>query len=269
MIEPTNTQISIFHQCKALNINRSSYYYKPKSESEINLELKLHIDKQHIKDPNYGSRRMTKYLQDLGYAVGRKLVRRLMYQMRIKALYCLPRTTRSDPEAYKYPYLLKELEITRPNQVWMTDITYIPMSKGFMYMVAIIDVYSRYIVGWDISNTMTANWVCKVIEEAIRDQGTPEILNSDQGSQFTSRAYKELLTYHNVQISMDGKGRALDNIFIERFWRTLKYEKIYQELPSETSDLHQMLTNYIEYYNTERIHSSLKNQTPKKWYSAA
>lgn len=269
MIEPTNTQISIFQQCKALNINRSSYYYKPKSESEINLELKLHIDNQHIKDPNYGSRRMTKYLQDLGYAVGRKLVRRLMYQMRIRALYCLPRTTRSDPEAYKYPYLLKGLEITRPNQVWMTDITYIPMSKGFMYMVAIIDVHSRYIVGWDISNTMPASWVCKVIDEAIKNNGAPEILNSDQGSQFTSRAYKELLTYHNVQISMDSKGRALDNIFIERFWRTLKYEKIYQELPSETSYLHQMLTNYIEYYNTERIHSSLKNQTPKKWYSAA
>jgi putative transposase len=269
MVEPGHPELSINQQCNLLSINRSSYYYEPKPESELNLEIMLHIDKQHLKDPNYGTRRMAVFLKGKGYDVGRKLVRRLMHEMRIKALYCLPRTTRTDPTAYKYPYLLKGLEIARPNQVWMTDITYIPMSKGFMYMVAIIDVYSRYIVGWDISNTMPASWVCNVIENAIKEHGAPEILNSDQGSQFTGVDYRELLGRHNIQISMDGKGRALDNIYIERFWRTLKYEKVYLELPSEVPDLYAMLQDYILYYNTERIHSSVNNQPPKLWFTAA
>lgn len=269
MIEPNHAELSVLRQCKLLNINRSSYYYEPKPESELNLEIMRHIDQQHLIDPTYGSRRMTIHLKDLCFDVGRKLVSRLMKEMRIKPLYCTPRTTRSDPAAYKYPYLLRGLEITRPNQVWMTDITYIPMSRGFMFMVAIIDVYSRYIVGWDISNTMPASWVCKVVDKAIKKHGAPEILNSDQGSQFTSLQYKELLDQHGVKISMDGKGRALDNIFIERFWRTLKYEKIYLELPSEVSDLYGMLQSYIRYYNTNRIHTSLNNKPPICWYTAA
>jgi putative transposase len=210
---------------------------------------------------------MTDYLNlDMGFRVNEKRVRRLYRIMNLRTIYARPKTTTRDPEKYIYPYLLRNLQITRPNQVWQTDITYIPMFRGFMYMAAIIDVYSRKILGWSISNSMTTKWVNELLNDTVHKHGAPEIHNSDQGSQYTSEEYIQALKGHNIQISMDGKGRALDNVYIERFWRSIKQEKIYINPPNGGLDLHQMVKEYVYFYNHERRHQEIGKVPPNQLY---
>jgi len=215
-------RLSLKEQCNILSIHRSGLYYKPKGESLLNLRLMAAIDRQFIEHPYYGVERMTDYLNmDLGYGVNIKRVRRLYKLMNLRTIYAKPKTTKRNKEHAVYPYLLKGVKIKRSNQVWQTDITYIPMFRGFMYMAAIIDVYSRKVLNWSISNSMTAEWVKELLEDTIRMYGAPDIHNSDQGSQYTSQDYIDVLKEHEIKISMDSKGRALDNVYIERFWRSL------------------------------------------------
>ena len=266
-IEPGNIKISVLKQCAILSIHRSRYYYEPIAETAENLAMMLWMDKQYFETPFYGVLRLTAELIDIGYAVNQKRVRRLMKLIGWKTLYQQPRTTIADKASYKYPYLLKGVRFVRANQVWEIDITYLPMAKGFMYLFAIIDVYTRFIVGWDISNTMSAEWCASITEEAILAYGKPEIINSDQGSQFTSEVHTALLKKHEIQISMDGKGRAIDNIYIERFWRTIKYEDIYLKVYENGVSLYRGVERYMHFYNTKRKHQHLDNKTPKALYT--
>ena len=266
-IEPGNIKISVLKQCAILSIHRSRYYYEPIAETAENLAMMLWMDKQYFETPFYGVLRLTAELIDIGYAVNQKRVRRLMKLIGWKTLYQQPRTTIADKASYKYPYLLKGVRFVRVNQVWEIDITYLPMAKGFMYLFAIIDVYTRFIVGWDISNTMSAEWCASITEEAILAYGKPEIINSDQGSQFTSEVHTALLKKHEIQISMDGKGRAIDNIYIERFWRTIKYEDIYLKVYENGVSLYRGVERYMHFYNTKRKHQHLDNKTPKALYT--
>ena len=271
MVDRTSRATTIQYQCDLLCLSRSTLYYTPsKAYNERDLQLMAELDRLHLEDPTRGTRRMRNALIKLGFKVGRCHVRTLMNVMRIKTVYCRPRTTIADPAKYKYPYLLRNLKIERPNQVWGIDITYIPMPKGFMYLTAIIDVYSRYIVGWSISNSMEAQWVTNVVKEAVETYGKPEIINSDQGTQFTSDDYIDYLkSLESVQISMDGKGRAIDNVYIERFWRTIKYDKIYLENPENGRELYKACREFIGYYNNRRDHSSLKHNPPSAVYQHA
>ena len=266
-IEAGNIKISVLKQCAILSIHRSRYYYEPKAETAENLAMMLWMDKQYFQTPFYGVLRLTAELIDIGYAVNQKRVRRLMKLIGWKTLYQQPRTTIADKASYKYPYLLKGVLFVRANQVWEIDITYLPMAKGFMYLFAIIDVCTRFIVGWDISNTMSAEWCASITEEAILAHGKPEIINSDQGSQFTSEVHTALLKKHGIQISMDGKGRAIDNIYIERFWRTIKYEDIYLKVYENGVSLYQGVERYMHFYNTKRKHQHLDNKIPKALYT--
>ena len=266
LIDTDNTDLSIVKQCELLSIHRSRYYYEPIAETAENLSIMLWLDKQYFETPFYGVLRLTVELIDNGYHVNQKRVRRLMKLMGWKTLYQQPRTTVADKASYKYPYLLKGMLFAKVNQVWEIDISYLPMAKGFMYLFAIIDVYTRFIVGWDISNTMNAEWCASITKEAIITHGKPAIINSDQGSQFTSEVHTELLKKHEIQISMDGKGRAIDNIFIERFWRTIKYEDIYLTPYENGVSLYKGVEKYMHFYNTKRKHQNLNNQTPKVLY---
>ncbi|HLC15939.1 MAG TPA: IS3 family transposase [Thermodesulfovibrionia bacterium] len=226
MIELNHEQLSIRRQCDLLGLNRASLYYQPVPESKENLHLMRLIDEQYLKTPFFGSRRMTAWLAWEGYFVNRKRVQRLMRLMGIEAVYSRPHTSKANPSHKVYPYLLRDLDIVRPNQVWSTDITYIPMPRGYMYLVAIIDWYSRYVLSWKLSNTMDVGFCLDALEEALK-LGKPTIFNSDQGSQFTSLEFTGRLEAEEIAISMDGRGRALDNIFVERLWRSVKYEDIY------------------------------------------
>ena len=270
MINKDDKARSICNQCELLSLARSTLYYTPMRTNDRDLKLMEELDRLYLEDPTRGTRRMTKELRKMGYQVGRTHVRTLMQIMRLKTVYCRPRTTVIDPAKYKFSYLLRNLPIVRPNHVWSLDITYIPMRRGFMYFLAIMDIYSRYIVGWSLSNTMEAEWVVNTLKEAINTHGRPEIINSDQGSQFTSEEYvtfvKELET---VKISMDGKGRALDNVYIERFFRTIKYEKIYLEHPETGYELHRACLQFINYYNEKRDHSSIGDVAPIQRYRNA
>lgn len=270
MIDSQCSDLSIVTQCEWLDLNRSSLYYKPLEESDYNLMIMREMDELHLIDPTIGSRRFCVELQKKGYKVCRDKIRRLMKRMRLVPIYCRPRTTVTDPTKYKYPYLLRGLDVVRSNQVWMIDITYVPMEKGFLYFFGIIDVYSRKILGWSVSNSMDAQWVCKCVQDTINQFGTPEIINSDQGSQFTSEEYISLIkNYQTIKISMDGKGRAIDNVYIERFFRTLKYEKLYICPASDGLELYKNCKEFIEYYNSQRSHSSLCNETPDNVYNTA
>ena len=270
LIDRNDGSVSVRLQCKMLEIHRSGLYYTPIPACSEDLAFMKRIDELHLEDPTLGTRRLSKILTQQGTPIGRTRVGRLMRIMRITAIYRAPRTTIADPLKYKYPYLLRKLRIVRPNQVWMIDISYIPMPKGFMYLVAIIDVYSRHIVGWSISNSMEAQWVCKCVKEAIRRNGKPEIINSDQGSQFTSDVYTRLIkSYKTIKISMDGKGRAIDNVYIERFFRTIKYDKLYIEPSKDGLTLYKRCKEFIEYYNKRRVHSSLDYKTPLEIYKNA
>ncbi len=270
MVDRDQDSFSICHQCELLSIARSTLYYTPSTRDNEDLSLMKELDNLYLEDPTRGTRRMAKELCKLGHKVGRYHVRTLMRIMRMKTVYCRPRTTVIDPVRYKYPYLLRNLNINRPNQVWAVDITYVPMQRGYMYLLAIMDVYSRLIVGWSLSNTMEAEWVVNTLKSAISVNGKPEIINSDQGSQFTSDQYVNYVkSLETVKISMDGKGRAIDNVFIERFFRTLKHEGIYLLHPETGKELHQVCTQFINYYNEKRDHSSIGDMPPIKAYRRA
>lgn len=266
LVEPDHNQLSIVKQCELLTVNRSGLYYVPVAESDENLAIMRTLDEQYLKKPFYGVERLLALLISLGYKINRKRLRRLMKIQGWQTLYCQPKTTRIDPVAYKYPYLLRDLPIKGKNHVWAIDITYVPMKRGFMYLCAIIDLSTRFVVGWGVSNTMSAEWCVDIVEQAIKTYGKPEIINSDQGSQFTSDIYVKTLNDHEIQISMDGKGRAIDNIFIERLWRTVKYEHIYLYVYEDGLTLYQGLQQYFSFYNDERRHQSLNYQTPATMY---
>lgn len=271
MIERDHDELSIVDQCGLLELPRSTLYYTlSKAYSDKDLNIMRTLDDLHLEDPTRGTRRMRNELSKLGYPVGRRHVRTLMCVMRLKTVYCRPRTTVIDPVKYKYPYLLRNMDVIRPNQAWAIDITYIPMQKGFMYLVAIIDLHSRYIVGWSLSNSMEAEWVTATVKGAVDRYGPPEIINSDQGCQFTADCYIDYIkSLQSTKISMDGKGRAIDNVYIERFWRTIKYDKLYLVCPENGRELHTACREFIDYYNHRRDHSSLENKTPHAVYQIA
>ena len=262
--------LSVSGQCRALRIPRSSLYYTPREESSENLAIMRFVDEQYLKTPFYGVNRLHEELLHKGFKLSKGKLRRLMKKVNWRTLYPKRKTTKADPEAYKYPYLLRNLRIDHPNQVWAIDITYIPMEKGFMYLFAIIDVYSRYVVGWRLSNTMSSEWVVEALKEAFEAYGRS--INSDQGSQFTSKCYVDLLQgageeeVSPIKISMDSKGRALDNIYIERLWRSLKYEDVYLVSYGTVKELRKGLALYFEFYNKERLHQSLDYKTPSSIY---
>lgn len=270
MIEKSDISYSIEAQCKMLSIARSTFYYNPLGVSSKDLCIMRMMDEMYLEDPTRGTRRYSTELSSLGYHVGRDHVRTLMQIMGITAIYPKPRTTVIDKTRYKYPYLLRNLHVNRPNQVWEIDISYIPMRFGFMYLVAIIDVHSRFIVGWDISNTMEAAWVVRTLQKAISAHGKPEIINSDQGTQFTSDQYISYVkSLNSVAISMDGKGRATDNAHIERFFRTIKHDRLYLNPSSNGHELYTECQTFINYYNEKRTHSSIGKVPPAKVYKMA
>jgi putative transposase len=255
LISPKYSDLSVSAQCKLIGLQRSSYYFKPKGEPILNQKIMKAIDRKFMDCPFYGVERMTDHLCGLGYHVGVKRVRRLYRIMNLRTIYPKRSLSKAKATDYKYPYLLKGLKIERPNQVWQADITYIPMFRGFMYMFAIIDVYSRRIVGWSISNTMSMEWCRETLFGTIRTEGDPEIFNTDQGSQFTSPNFINPLLDRGIKVSMDGKGRALDNVFIERFWRSLKQEYVYLNPPNGGMDLYRGIKAYVEFYNYRRKHT--------------
>lgn len=269
MISKGHSKLSVTKQCELLEIHRSGVYYEPKGESELNLELMRLIDEHYLIHPYKGAPRMHTWLtKDMGYRINRKRVDRLYYDlMGLRAILPGKHTSKRCKEHKVYPYLLREINIARPNQVWATDITYIPMKKGFMYLVAIIDLYSRYVVNWSISNTMSAEWCKETLEQAIDINGKPDIINTDQGSQFTSEIFAHYVIGQNIKLSMDGKGRAIDNAFIERLWRSVKYEKIYLNPPTSGLHLYELLNEYFEYYNNQRRHQGIENQIPKEVFN--
>jgi len=249
-----------------VSIARSSYYYQPSGESDFNLELMRLIDEQYLKTPWYGSRQMKRHLRRQGLRVNRKRIRRLMRQMGLVAVAPAPNTSRRHPQHKVYPYLLRGMAITRPDQVWCADVTYIPMAHGFLYLVAIMDWCSRRVLSWRLSNTLDADFCVAALQEAIGKYGCPSIFNTDQGSEFTSADWIDELKANNIDISMDGKGRWMGNVFIERLWRSLKYECVYLNAFDNMKDAKEKLNVWIEYYNHERPHSSLNDQTPNEFY---
>jgi putative transposase len=267
MIDPGHGELSIARQCTLVSISRSSFYYQGKGESPLNLTLMRLIDEQFLETPWYGSRQMARHLRRLGYGVGRKRVRRLMRLMGLQAIYQAPRTSDPHPDHRVYPYLLRGLVIDRANQVWCTDITYIPMRRGFLYLVAIMDWWSRKVLAWRLSNTMTSDFCVEALEEALARHGKPAIFNSDQGSQFTSLEFTQVLKDADIKISMDGKGRWMDNVFIERLWRSLKYECVYLQAFETGSNTRAGIGRWIDYYNTSRPHSVFDGRTPEEVYS--
>ena len=253
MIEPERREPSISRQCQLLGLNRSSFYYKPQPIKLEDLELMRLIDEQYLKTPSYGSRSMTRHFRRQGRKVNRKRIQRLMRLMGI-------------PEHKIFPYLLRNLTIDHVNQVWASDITYIPMARGFMYLVVVMDWYSRQILSWRVSNTLESDFCVHALNDALNRYGTPEIFNTDQGAQFTSNDFTQTLKDHNVLISMDGRGRCQDNIFIERLWWTIKHNYLYRHSFMTGSQLRRGLSDWIRYYNHERGHSSLDDRTPNEVY---
>jgi len=250
-------------QCELLELPRSTYYYEVATESRENLALMRRIDEQYLRTPFYGSRRMA-----FTFDVNRKRVQRLMRVMGLEGQAPGERTTMRHPGHKVYPYLLRNVEILRPNHVWSTDITYVPLEEGFMYLTAVIDWFSRHVLSWRLSNTLAETFCCEALDEALQNFGRPEIFNTDQGSQFTSLAFTGRLLTQGIAISMDGRGRALDNVFIERLWRSVKYENIYLMCYASPLALERGLTDYFEFYNYERPHQSLDYQTPWAVYQA-
>ena len=267
LIDSDHKILSIARQCELVSISRSGYYYQPAGETELNLELMRRIDQQHMETPFYGARQMARHLRRQGYTVGRKRIRRLMTKMGLAAVYQRPRTTIPNKEHIVYPYLLGGLTINRPNQVWCTDITYIPMQRGFLYFVAIMDWASRKVLAWRLSNTMEVEFCIEALEEALAKYGKPEIFNTDQGSQFMSPEFTNILKKATVRISMDGKGRWMDNVFIERLWRSLKYECVYLHAFETASETRAGIGRWIAFYNRERPHSTFDGQTPDEVYA--
>lgn len=259
MIRKGHPKFSVAKQSTALSVHRSGLYYKLKGESKLNLELMREMDEHYMHHPFKGAKRMHIWLRrDKGYEVIRNRIERLYYKvMGLQAIMPGKHTSRRCKSYPVFPYLLRNLTIDRKNQVWAIDITYIPMKKGYMYLVAIIDLHSRYVLNWSVSNSMEANWCKECLEEAIRLHGKPEIINTDQGSQFTSEEFSSYVLSQQIRLSMDGKGRATDNAFIERLWRNVKYEKLYLNPPKDGMDLYLLLAEYFNYYNHTRRHEAL------------
>lgn len=264
MIEPNFKDLSIRNQCDLLNINRSGYYYHPVSNEDQELMNLIH--EIWLKYPFYGYRKIKAVLVREGYVINHKKVQRLMQEMDLQAIYQKPKLSQVNKEHLIYPYLLDKLTITRANQVWATDLTYIKMPEGFIYLLAIIDLHSRFIVAANVSTSMEAIYAIETIEAAIASYDPPEIFNTDQGSQFTSIGWVNSLLTHNIRISMDGKGRCFDNIYIERFWRTIKYEEVYLKSYETVSEARSALMNFISFYNYERPHQGLNYKTPSELY---
>jgi putative transposase len=268
MVEWDHEELSIRRQCELLGLNRATLYYRGVGESEANLELMRLIDEQYLRTPFFGSRNMTTWLRRQGNNVNRKRIQRLMRLMGLEAIYPKPRISQKGGDHRIYPYLLRNMKIVRPNQVWSTDITYIPMAQGFMYLVAILDWYSRFVLSWRLSNSLESSFCVEALEEALSWQ-RPEIFNSDQGVQFTSCAFTSVLEEVGVAISMDGRGRVFDNIFVERLWRTVKYEDIYLKDYESVPALRRGLREYLDFYCYARFHQSLDNLTPWEVYTEA
>lgn len=261
--------LSTRKQCDILSIHRSGLYYKPLGENQENLEIMRIMDEHYLKHPTAGVIRMQDLLLSLSFVVNHKRVRRLLRLMGLMAIYPKKNLSKLGLKKYIHPYLLKGLKIDRPNQVWAIDITYLPMKNGFLYLTAIIDLYSRYIVGWGISNTLEAAASLSVLKQAIKDHGKPEIINSDQGSQFTCEGWVAYLNTEDIKISMDGKGRCIDNIFIERFWRSLKYDHVYLNPANDGLELYEGLKEYFNYYNHELHHQGIGRRIPVELYRPA
>jgi putative transposase len=267
MVDREHPELSVARQCRLLGISRTSVYRRRKARHARDLELMDLIDRQYLSCPFYGSRRMTAWLRQLGYPVNRKRIQRLMREMGLKPIYPKPRTTRPHPEHKVYPYLLRGMTIDRVDQVWAADITYIPMARGFLYLVAIMDWASRKVLAWQLSNTMDANFCVAALKRALETGRRPEIFNTDQGAQFTSEAFTGLLSDHDIRISMDGRGRCQDNIFVERLWRSLKYEEVYLRAYDTVGDAETGIGAWMAFYNDERPHQALGNCTPAAIYA--
>jgi putative transposase len=267
MVQP-NTAPSIRRQCEILSVTRSSLYYEPVGPDDEELVLMRKLDELHLKHPFFGSRMIARTLKTQGVVINRKRVQRLMRLMGLESVAPKPNTSKPAPEHPVYPYLLRGLSISRPNQVWATDITYIPMAHGFAYLVAIIDWYSRRVLAWRLSNTLDTIFCIEALEEALEHFGTPEIFNTDQGSQFTSSDFTDVLLDREIKISMDGKGRYIDNIFVERLWRSLKYEEVYLNPYDSLVEARDGIGRYFRFFNDERPHSSLGYQTPAAFYES-
>lgn len=260
-------QINVRRQCELLGLPRSVYYYQPATESAYNLELMRLMDEQYMRTPYYGVRMMYGYLRcRLGHQVNVKRVRRLYRKMGLEAIYPKPNLSKPNNEHKIYPYLLRNVAIERVNQVWSTDITYMPMRYGFLYLTAVMDWYSRCVLSWELSNSLDVSFCLTAVETALERHDKPKIFNTDQGSQFTSNMFTNLLLDHQIQISMDGKGRATDNAFVERLWRSVKYDYLYLSVPESGTELYEGLSEYFQQYNHERPHSSLDYRTPAEIY---
>jgi putative transposase len=270
MVDRSESHLSIREQCRLLSLHRSGLYYQPCGETEENLQVMQLVDKCFMDWPFTGTRKMLRYLErNHGLKINRKRMQRLYRLMGLQTLAPKRKTTIPGQGHTIYPYLLKGLTIERPNQVWAIDITYIPMRRGFLYLVAIIDLHSRFVLNWSLSNTMDAEWCAEVLREAIRQHGCPQLFNSDQGSQFTSEIFTTVLKEHDIQISMDGKGRATDNIFIERLWRSLKHEYVYLNACNDGIELYAGLSRYFDFYNRQRLHQNLDYATPEEIFKNA
>jgi putative transposase len=265
LIEPSHRELSVRRQCALLGVNRSSLYYEPVAETPENLRLMRRIDAQYTAHPFYGSRKMTRWLVQEGEAVNRKRVQRLMRVMGLEAIYPKPRLSLAGRGHRVFPYLLRNVRIERADQVWSSDITYVPLATGFMYLAAIIDWYSRYVLTWRLSNTLDGSFCLEMLEEAL-SRGKPEVFNTDQGTQFTAEAWTRRLQTAGVAVSMDGRGRCLDNVFVERLWRTVKYENVYLRGYTTVPQLQEGLECYFPFYNNERLHQALDYQTPAAVY---
>jgi putative transposase len=255
--------LSLRRQCVLLGLSRAALYYRPVEVSAYQLELMALIDRQYLRTPFYGARRLAAWLGTQGHTVNRKRVKRLMQLMGLAAIYQRPRTSRPAPEHRIYPYLLRGLVIERINQVWAADICYIPMARGFLYLVAVMDWVSRYVLAWRLSNLLDTSFCIAALEEAL-SKGRPEIFNTDQGSQFTDEDFTSVLRAHEVAISMDGRGRFSDNIFVERLWRSLKYEEVYLRAYESVAEARQGIASYFQFYNNERLHQALGYRTPRQ-----
>jgi putative transposase len=269
LIAPADANFSITRQCSLLKVARSTLYYQPRGVSAEDLELMRRMDEIYLRWPFYGSRRLVAELRGEGFDVGRKHVRRLMRLMGIEVIYQKPNTSRKQPDHAIYPYLLRNLAIERPDQVWCADITYVPMARGFVYLVAIMDWHSRYVLAWRLSITMETDFCVEALGEAMRRFGKPDIFNTDQGAQFTAAAFTGALAAQAVRISMDGKGRYLDNIFIERLWRSLKYEAVFLKAYASVPEARQDIGDWLNFYNDQRKHQALDYRTPGEIYRGA
>jgi putative transposase len=268
LIEPGHACLSVRQQCELVGLSRASYYYEPAAETAENLALMRQIDEVYTKWPFFGSRRMALWLgQQGGEAVNRKRVQRLMRRMGLEAVYCKPRTSQRHPDHRVWPYLLRSLAIDHIDHVWGSDITYVPMAKGYLYLVAVMDWYSRRVLAWRLSNTLDGQFCEEALAEALSLGRRPEIFNTDQGAQFTARSFTDRLQETGIAISMDGRGRALDNVFVERLWRTVKYEHLYLHAFESVAELEASLAEYLQFYNELRPHQSLHNQTPAAVYA--